>query len=149
MATTKSHRDIVRAHGQEMFMRIALEMGAGKHLLSCTMEMAPGVLVPARALIEVSEDLVSVALDHSQVSTFATVLGAGLMNAAVEVCQVTARSTCRYGFPIERVWEKDMGTGLAALTADEAKARCASDAAPGTSFRNAFDLDIHSGVVLV
>lgn len=150
MATTtiKSHRDIALAHGREMFFRIALELKPGQHLLSCVMEMAPGVRVPARALIEVSEDGFVCDLEPTQLTTFETVLGAGLMNTAVEVCQVTVRSSSLYGFPTERVWEKDMGTGLTALTASEAQARRASEANRDTSFGDAFALDRHSGIVM-
>ncbi|MFF9691468.1 hypothetical protein [Streptomyces sp. NPDC014623] len=150
MATTtiKSHRDVALVHGQEMFFRIALELEPGQHLLSCVMEMAPGVRVPARALFEIGEDSLVRNLEPTQVTTFATVLGAGLMNTAVELCQVTARSSSLYGFPTERVWEKDMGTGLTALTAGEAQARRASEANRDTSFEDAFALDRHSGIVV-
>ncbi|WP_329046942.1 MULTISPECIES: hypothetical protein [unclassified Streptomyces] len=145
--TTTSHRDLVLAHGREMFFRIALELRDGQHLISCVMEMAPGVRVPARALVEVTEEVIGFDLDNAQVDTFATVLGAGLLNTAVEVCEVTVRSSSLYGFPTEQVWEKDMGTGLRALTAGEAQARRAFEANRGTDFRDAFPLDLPSGIV--
>ncbi|MFC7934600.1 hypothetical protein [Streptomyces cinereoruber] len=147
--TVKSNRDVILAKGREMFLRIALELKAGQHLLNCTIEMAPGVTVPARVLVDVPEDGFGMpSLNHAQVTTFATVLGAGLMNAAIEVCQVTARSVSTTGVPIERVWEKDMGAGLSALTASEASARRASEVEDGITFRDAFALTIPSGILV-
>ncbi|MFD7974206.1 hypothetical protein [Streptomyces clavifer] len=147
--TVKSNRDVILAQGREMFMRIALELKAGQHLLSCAIEMAPGVTIPARVLVDVSDDEIGlIYTDHSQVTTFATVLGAGLLNASIEFCQVTARSLSTTGITIEQVWEKDMGTGLSALTASEAHARRASEVDDEVTFRDAVPLDMPSGILV-
>jgi hypothetical protein len=147
---TESQKVDLFAEGIDALMCIARQLEPGQHLVGCQVELPAGT-VPARVLIEVTgptlDDIVT--MDISQMHTFATVLGAGLMNPATARCEVHMHSTTPNAPAVQQAWERAPYAGsLRPLSAEETRQRYAPE--PGTQtapiFRSAFPIstDTHT-----
>lgn len=152
MATlTESRREAAFARGTAALMRIAGQLEPGQHLLGCRVDLPGGESMPARVLIDVTgpepNDVIS--MEPAQMTTFALVLGAGLMNPGTKRCEVMMHSAAHDTAPVEQAWEMDPAgmpdtRWLLPLSATEARRRYTPERADSAAltFRNAFPLDI-------
>lgn len=150
-ALTDAQQEAAFARGADALMRIAGKLEPGQHLLGCRVDLAGGVSVPARVLINVTgpelDDLIG--MEPEQMTMFAIVLGAGLMDPRTEHCDVMLHSKATPdATPVEQAWEMiptltPDTRWLRPLSAFEARNRYTPERADADSltFRSAFELN--------
>ncbi|MEV6782699.1 hypothetical protein [Streptomyces sp. NPDC051098] len=149
---TSSEQEAARVRGFNALFAIAGGLNPGRHLLTSRVVLESGKELPARVLVTVAagegeggDDVIS--MEPSQVSTFALILGAGLVCPQTAHCNIVARSTAPGTIPAEQAWEMTPALtpdrrGLRPLSAFEASHRHGREQADAAAltFRDAFEL---------
>ncbi|MEU3137024.1 hypothetical protein ABZ691_30175 [Streptomyces sp. NPDC006854] len=141
MTTLTASRNSAMAEGGQILDRLLPALGPGHHLLSVRVEAITGQVVPARVLINVTDDECGiVVMEPAQRDAFNTVLGAGMQMFGSSVAiELRSPAPGRRTRTVTRMWEKeDWSANLAALTAEECASR--HSGSPATHYRQAFAL---------